>query len=246
MGLFDLFRKNSLPEGDPATQKAGHKLISKNTDLSGRYNAAETLANIGTDEAIYCLLHRFTVVRGTDIPDEDEKTNARNKIFALGKTSIPPIMRFLKNKDFPAQALELLEALTDEDMYLEKLLELTQSLDPYFSKFPDKKLQTFKRMAQIKSDRIIEALEPFLDDDDDDVRIAVIEAIEFQDNEEASRELILQSIVENHERPRIRTIACRIIAEKHWKTTGYRKQIATSLPDRFFMDSKGFIKEKSS
>ena len=246
MSILDIFRKKKLPEGDPHAQKAGLKLINKNTETGTRYAAAETLADIGTDEAIYCLLQRFTVVIGTAIPDEDEKKFVYKKIRSFGKAAIDPIIKFLQNKEHPAQALELLREITSEEEYINKLLELIETFDPYFSKYPEKKIQTFKILQSSRDERLIDALKNFLDDDDDDVQIAALKALAAQGNEEKTREILLELILEAEERPRVRLAACESMVELGWKVKGYRKQINNVLPDRFYIDSKGHIKLKGN
>ena len=246
MSLLDLFRSKKLPPGDPATQKAGKKLISKNVDVAGRYNAADVLTGIGTEEAIYCLLQRYTVVIGTNIPDEDEKNNITEKVLRFGKKSIEPILKFIQDHEIVGQALQLLQRLCSEEEFLDHLLALTETFDPYFSKFPDKKIQVFKALAEFKDDRIIETLMHFLEDDDDDIRIAVVEVLWKQGNEDKTREMFLKALIEANERPRVRIAICEALSKLQWKVAGFRRQVSDSLPEQFYLDKKGIIHEKSN
>jgi len=239
MGLLDLFRKKQLPPGDPRTQKAGLKLINKNSEAAGRYDAADELAKINTEESIYCLLQRFTVVIGGPTPDEDEKAHVRKIVVRSGQRAVDPIIRFLKHNETAGQPLEILKEVTKPDTYLNLLLELTDSMDPYFSKYPDKKIQVFRKIGAFTDPRIIEKLQPFLDDDDDDVRIAAVEALAAQDDADSVRELMIQAVLENHERPRVRLAACEVLSEKGWTVKGYRKQVENVLPEEFYMNRKG-------
>ncbi len=244
MGILDFLKPKKLPPGDPQTQKAGKRIISKNTDVQGRYGAAETLAEIGTDEAIYCLLQRFTTVIGTEIPDEDEKKFVRDRVMRFGKQSIGPVMKFLKEKEHAGMALEILKKLTSPEEHLDCLLELVNGFDPFFSKYPDKKRQTFVVIKEYRDPRIVEALIPFLDDDDDDIRIAVVEALVAQNDEENTREVLLQTILDSEECPRVRIAACDALANLGWKVKGFRKQISAVLPDQFYLDGKGRVLRK--
>jgi HEAT repeats/PBS lyase HEAT-like repeat len=245
MGILDIFRTKPLPPGDPATQKAGQKLINRNADPAARYQAAETLANLGTEEAIFCLLQRFTVVIGTNIPDEDEKKFVLDKVLVFGKKAIPALIKHIREKEQIGQALDVMRKLCSEEEFLDQFLDIVQDYDPYHSKFPDRKIQSFQALAEYQDDRILEVLIPFLDDDDDDVRIAATEAIAAQENEEKVRPLLLQLIVDSEEQPRVRITACEAIARRQWKVAGFRKKIAAVLPDQFYMDSKGRIRLKS-
>ena len=244
MSILDIFRKKKLPPGDPKTQKAGQKLINKNTELGTRYEAARELAKIDSTEAVYCLLQRFTVVIGGATPDEDEKNNVRKAVVMAGSKSIDAIMKFLRNKETVGQALDILKELTTEEEFLDLLLELTESFDPYFSKYPDKKAQTFMEISQFKDPRIIDALAPYLEDDDDDIRIQAVKALANQNDEENTRELLVQCLVECDERPRVRIAACEVLLEKGWTVKGFRKQAENALPDRFYLNKKGALLER--
>ena len=241
MGFLDVFRRKKLPPGDPATQKIGLKVINKNAEAATRFDAADELKRIGTPEAIYCLLQRFTVVIGGPTPDEDEKNNVRRIVLGAGQTAVEPLMRFLKDKEFVGQALEILREITKDSNYLDLLLELTESFDPYFSKYPDKKIQVFREIASFKATEIVDKLEPFLDDDDDDIRMAAVTAISVQEDEEKVRDLLIHTILGSDERPRLRIIACEAMAEKGWSVKGYRKQVESVLPDKFYMNKPGQI-----
>ncbi|MBN1552104.1 hypothetical protein JW979_11565 [bacterium] len=245
MSILDFFRKKTLPPGDTVTQKAGLKLVNKNADPAARYQAVDTLAEIGTEEAIYCLLQRFTIVIGTQIPDEDEKKYVFDKIRGFGKKAINPIMKFLYEKEHAAQALQLMKTICNEEERLENLLKLVESFDPYYSKYPDKKIQTFNSLKEFRDLRIIQVIKPFLDDDDDDIRISAIDALATQGDEEQLREMFLDIIITADERPRVRIEACRVLVDNHWNVKGFRKQISKVLPEQFYLDGKGYLHFKS-
>lgn len=244
MGILDLFRKKPLPPGDPKTQKLGVKLININTEIGTRYEAARELAKIGNAEAIYCLLQRFTVVIGGPTSDEDEKSNIRKSVVMAGEKSIEPIMKFLRNKETAGQALDILKEITTEEQFLDLLLELTDSFDPYFSKYPDKKTQTFMEICRFSDPRIIEKLEPFLEDDDDNIRILAVKALAAQNDEEKTRELLIQAILNSDERPRVRIAACEALLERGWTVKGYRKQVDNVLPEQFYLNKKGLLQSR--
>jgi hypothetical protein len=241
MGILDFFSKKKLPSGDPVTQKAGIKLVNKNADKATRMAAADELANIGTPEAVFCLLQRFTMVIGGPTPDEDEKKHVWSIVVNTGKKAVEPIMKFLREKETVGQALEILKDITRETNYLDLLLELSELFDPYYSKYPDKKIQVFREISSFRDARIIDTLKPFLDDDDDDIRMAALAAITAQDDEETVREILIQTIIESYERPRIRLMACEAMASKQLNVKGYRKQIENVLPDNFYLNKKGQV-----
>ena len=235
------FEKRNSPRGDPVVQKVGLKVINKNAEAASRYDAAAELKRIGTPEAIYCLLQRFTMVIGGPTPDEDEKSNVRKIVLEAGQTAVEPLMRFLREKETVGQALEVLREISQSTDYLGNLLELTKSFDPYYSKYPDKKIQVFREISGFKDSRIIDILEPFLEDDDDDVRMAVLTAMIEQNDEDGFRERLIRVILESEERPRLKIAACEAMAQKGWTVKGYRKQVESVLADRFYLNKQGQI-----
>ncbi len=241
MSFWDVFRKKKIPPGDPVTQKAGVKLININAEKATRMAAADELAEMGTPEAVFCLLQRFTIVIGGPTPDEDEKKHVWNIIVNVGRTAVEPLMKFMREKETVGQALEILKEITRETNYLDLLLELSESFDPYYSKYPDKKIQVFREISSFRDARIIDTLKPFLDDDDDDIRMAALAAITAQDDEETVREILIQTIIESYERPRIRLMACEAMVSKQLNVKGYRKQIENVLPDNFYLNKKGQV-----
>ncbi|MBN1297666.1 HEAT repeat domain-containing protein [bacterium] len=244
MGLFDLLRKKKLPPGDPKTQKAGVRLINKNVEAASRFEAADDLGRIGTGEALRCLLQRFTVVIGGATPDEDEKDRVRKILIQAGSNAIEPILRFLKEEETVGQALEILKELSDETGYLDRLLSVTESFDPFHSKYPDKKIQVFREIGRYVDPRIRERLTPFLEDDDDDIRIAAIGAVSRQGEDDIIREVMIQAILDNDERPRVKLAACDALCDAGWDVRGFRKRIESTLPDSFTINRKGQLQRR--
>ncbi|MGB3975117.1 MAG: HEAT repeat domain-containing protein [bacterium] len=240
MSIWDIFRKKKIPPGDPATQKAGLRLVNKNAEAAARFAAADELAQIGTSEAVGCLLQRFTVVIGGPTPDEDEKKYVRNIVVKAGSTAVEPLMAFLGNNEIVGQALEILQEITSPKNYLDRLLQLTKSFDPFYSKYPDKKIQVLQEIGRFEDTRIVTVMTPFLEDTDDDVRLAALAAISRQE-EDSAREQVVRMIVESYESPRLRIAACEIVSEKNWSVKGYRKQVESILPDTFLLNKKGQI-----
>jgi HEAT repeat protein len=89
---------------------------------------------------------------------------------------------------------------------------------------------------------IAAVLRQFLSDDDDDVRIAAIEAI--SEVGEEVREPLLEALIEADDRPRIRIKIAETFADHDWPVKGYRPKIEETLPEGFHLTSKGLIRRK--
>jgi HEAT repeat protein len=81
-----------------------------------------------------------------------------------------------------------------------------------------------------------------LSDDDDDVRIAAIEAL--SEVGEAVREPLLEAFLEAYDRPRIRIKIAEVFAEREWPVKGFRPKIEETLPEGFHLTAKGLVRRK--
>jgi hypothetical protein len=89
---------------------------------------------------------------------------------------------------------------------------------------------------------IAAALRLFLSDDDDDVRIAAIDAI--SEVGEEMRELLLEAFLETDDRPRIRIKIAETFADNDWPVKGYRPRVEETLPEGFHLTAKGLIRRR--
>ena len=89
---------------------------------------------------------------------------------------------------------------------------------------------------------IASVLRQFLSDDDDDVRIAAIEAI--SEVGEEVREPLLETFLKADDRPRIRIKIAEVFAEREWAVKGYRPKIESTLPEGFHLTAKGLVRRK--
>jgi HEAT repeat protein len=89
---------------------------------------------------------------------------------------------------------------------------------------------------------IAAVLKQFLRDDDDDVRIAAVEAI--AEVGEDMREALLEACLESCDRPRIRIKICEVFADRDWPVKGYRPKVEQALPEGFHVTAKGLIRRR--
>jgi len=89
---------------------------------------------------------------------------------------------------------------------------------------------------------IAQVLRQFLSDDDDDVRIAAIDAI--AEIGEDLREPLLEAFLEADDRPRIRIKIAETFADHDWAVKGYRPKVEQALPEGFHITAKGLIRRR--
>jgi hypothetical protein len=241
MSMFDFLKR------DQPSQKQIGRLVKRLTEPGGedgpRIEAAERLAEWGTPESLYALLKRFTISSKVMTQDIEEKRMVVAMLTEKGREAVDPILRFLRTHhqvEWPVQALSRI--LPQEEL-IPRLVESLEKVAAA-SEFtpPEHKADLIRAMRGHVTPEIAAALRKFLSDDDDDVRIAAIEAI--SEAGEEARERLLESLIEAHDRPRIRIKIAEVFADREWPVKGYRPKIEQTLPDGFHLTAKGLIRRK--
>jgi len=239
--MFDFLKRNQ------PSSKQIDKLVKRLTEPGGedgpRIEAAEKLSEWGTAEALYALLKRFTISSKVITGDIEEKRMVVRMLVEKGKQAVDPILRFLGDHhqvEWPVQALS--EILPREEL-VPKLVDILEKVAAS-SEFtpPEHKSDLIRAMRGHVSPEIATVLRRFLSDDDDDVRIAAIEAI--SEVGEEVREPLLEAFLEAGDRPRIRIKIAEMFADHEWPVRGYRPRIEETLPEGFHLTSKGVVRRR--
>ena len=239
--MFDFLKRNQ------PSPKQIDKLVKRLTEPGGedgpRIKAAEKLSEWGTAEALYALLKRFTISSKVITGDIEEKRMVVRMLVEKGKKAVDPILRFLGDHhqvEWPVQALS--EILPREEL-VPKLVDILEKVAAS-SEFtpPEHKSDLIRAMRGHVSPEIATVLRRFLSDDDDDVRIAAIEAI--SEVGEEVREPLLEAYIEADDRPRIRIKIAEMFADHEWPVRGYRPKIEETLPEGFHLTSKGVVRRR--
>lgn len=192
--------------------------------------------------AIRALLDRFTITVSPSIQDEKEKQEVLAWLLHLGENSVPPIISYLKRERsvfWPAKALKNILA---EDRQADKFTEilLHHWENPPASAFP--KAELIRAAQGVHSEQLLETVRRFLDDEDDDVRLAAIEFL-LAEPEEQTREAILECYVASEDRPRIRNQILDLLADRGWTVRGFRPKVEETLPDGYDLTREGKIRK---
>ena len=239
--MFDFFRR-----GQPSSRQIG-KLVKRLTESGGedgpRIEAAERLAESGTPDALYALLKRFTISRKVMTQDIEEKRLVVSMLVDKGRDAVDPILRFLGTHhqvEWPVQALS---KILPREEFVPKLVEILGEVAAS-SAFtpPEHKADLIRAMRGHITPEISTALRAFLSDDDDDVRIAAIEAL--AEAGEEQREVLLGAFIDVDDRPRIRIKVAEMFADHEWPVKGYRPKVEELLPEGFHITAKGIIRRR--
>jgi HEAT repeat protein len=240
--MFDFFKRGQTP-----SQKQIDRLVKRLTESQGedgpRIEAAERLAEWGTPDALYALLKRFTISSKVITQDIEEKRMVVRMLVDKGQDAVEPILRFLSTHhhvEWPVQALS--QILPQEELVpkLVGALEKVAAASEFTP--PEHKADLIRAMRGHVTPEIAAVLRRFLSDDDDDVRIATIDAL--SEVGEDMREPLLETFLEAEERPRIRIKIAEVFADHEWPVKGYRPKIEETLPEGFHLSAKGLIRRR--
>src|SRR5215831_1015987 len=240
--MFDFFKRNQAP-----TPKQIDRVVKRLTEPQGedapRIEAAQRLSEWGTPEALYGLLKRFTISSKVITQDIEEKRMVVRMLVDKDRDAVEPILRFLGTHhqvEWPIQALS--EILPREELVpkLVGALEKVAAASAFTP--PEHKSDLIRAMRGHVTPEIAAVLREFLSDDDDDVRIAAIEAL--AEVGEEMREPLIEAFLEAEDRPRIRIKIAEIFADHEWPVKGYRPRVEQALPSGFHVTAKGLIRRR--
>ena len=240
--MFDFLKRGQAP-----SPKQIDRVVKKLTEPQGedapRIEAAERLADWGTPDALYGLLKRFTISSKVITQDIEEKRMVVRMLVEKGRDAVGPILRFLRshhNVEWPVQALSQILPRSELVPMLVDILGKVAAASEFTP--PEHKSDLIRAMRGHVTPEIASVLRQFLSDDDDDVRIAAIDAI--SEVGEDMREPLLEAFVEAADRPRIRIKIAEVFADHDWPVKGYRPTIEATLPEGFHLTSKGLIRRR--
>lgn len=240
--MFDFFKRGQTP-----TQKQIDRVVKRLTEPQGedgpRIEAAERLYDWGTPDALYGLLKRFTISSKVITDDIEQKRAVVRMLVEKGQDAVEPILRFVSthhNVEWPIQALS---QILPQEQLVPKLVEALGKVAAA-SEFtpPEHKTDLIRAMRGHVTPEVAAALRPFLTDDDDDVRIAAIDALSEVGDE--MREPLIEAFLAAEDRPRIRIKIAEIFADREWPVKGYRPRIEETLPEGFHLSAKGLIRRR--
>jgi len=240
--MFDFLKRSQQP-----TPRQIEKTVKRLTEPGGeegpRIEAAEKLVEWSTPESLYALLKRFTISSKNITQDIEEKRMVVRMLVEKGREAVDPILRFLTTHhqvEWPVQALS---QILPHDELVAKLVEILEK-EVAGSEFapPEHRSSLIRAVRGHVTPEIAAVLRRFLSDDDDDIRLAAIEAI--AEAGDTTREPLLEAFIESLDRPRIRIKIAEVFADREWPVKGFRPKIEETLPDGFLLTAKGVIRRR--
>jgi HEAT repeat protein len=222
--------------------KAVKRLTETHGEEGPRIEAAERLFEWDTPETTLALLKRFTMSSRVITQDIEEKRMIVEMLVEKSESAIEPILRFMKTHqqvDWPVQALA---RIVSKDELVRHLVDTIETVAQSEFAAPEHRVSLIRAVHDHVTPEMAPMLESFLDDADDDVRIAAVDAlIEIGDS---TRETLLEAFLAAEDQPRIRRRVAELFADRGWAVKGYRPQMEESLPDGFALNAKGVLQRR--
>jgi hypothetical protein len=246
MGLLDLFSKDKRDERARRNNIA--RAGDKNAQSPDRLRALEALANDGSEEALYGLLRRFGINYHKTIEDEQEKDWVFEVLVEKGKAALPAVRRYLRTADSISWPLRVLDKIGDSDEILAALKEVIEKSPPGYERDPTKKIQLLHHLQHFEHPEAAALVAPYLEDMDEGVRFATVEALLVHKREDIARApLMVLFASPQEESRRIRLKICEGFAERGWRVdAAERAGIDKQLPEAFLLDKEGKFKKKAA
>jgi hypothetical protein len=247
MGLFDLFRgkdkggdnkKKSSPAAKWA-EAAGDKR-AQNYD---RQEALTELSQMGTSDAVEALLRRFNFTIDPSITDQEEKELAYQGILKAGDEAIVPVRSYAAKAESLGWPIKVVKELLDEEALVKELLVWLSKWDTEYAKFIEPKLQLLVTLEEYKSESIIDAVTPFLEDVNDQARFNAVVTLLAQKDERVAEPL--RKLFPEEESVRIRSKIADAFAEQGWVVPDEeREPMRKALPPAFTINAEGMLQKR--
>jgi HEAT repeat protein len=243
MKLLDkLFSRDAGPS-ERQLRRAVKQVTQIHGDAATRVGALDRLGEWGTPEAAAALLRRFTVQVPQGSMDHEEKQYTVRLLAGIGRAAVPAIVQYLRTEPevtWPAQALR--EILPPDDFHA-TIGEVLEQLATSYTRWPEAKTTLLNMLPDEAYEHVRGTIPRFLNDDNDDICIGALDYLA-RNGDESVRDLLLETYFEAEARPRVRGRILEHFAEREWPVTGYRKRLEESIPEPYYLTSKGIVKRR--
>lgn len=229
--------------GSDATQLKKHarRVADRDAQPEDRESSARWLFEKGTDEATIALFGRFNLQLEHSMKDQKEKDYVLELLAERGGDAARAARTFAHGSVNFQYAVRLLEKLEGPKAGVELLLDLLAEEKVENEWKPEKKRNLLISLAEKKDPRIVAGASRFLEDFDEGVRNAAVEAIAAQDGD-AGREALLPALLnEKEESTRVRGRLAEVFASRRWSVPEGHGFLAANVPSGYRLDGDRLV-----
>ncbi len=253
MGLMDLFGKGPMSEKkvDKVAKLASNPFAQPDV----RMREMQRLLQDGSEYAYRGLLKRFAANANGQIADEEEKQWLEDAVVDVGANIKGPLEDFIRRNKTLSYALRAYDRIFGAKAAVELYLRVLDAHGPEAYREAESKQQLVLALVEhVDDERVPPGLLPFLEDHSDDVRWAVLDALERAVEDELIREDVRTSYAEAMGRilqddatgPRVQRRVAEFLKERGWSVPLGEGEVCPLLDEAYFVDKKGFVRLRAS
>lgn len=244
MGFLDSVFGGSDKRRDKTIDRAAKKLKNPHHQSDERKRQIEILTDIGTADAVFAMLGRFSMRTPGSIVDEDEKQLVFRSLIHLGDVAVEPIQRFIATQDAVYWPLRALTEIAGETIAVDTLLAALTQVEHGYNADMDRKEQLVANLREYLGDsRAVDKLTELADDPHEEVRVQALDAL-CETSDERVAALVARKILDPEETGRVRTTLWTILVDRGIDMSHHREELAEHIPDSMFMDGNGVIQRR--
>ena len=254
MGFFDLFKGKSGSGKDGGGERDQQKKAnaaakyaeaagSKRAQAYDRQEAIQELCKLRSADAVEALMKRFTFQTDPSITDQEEKEAAFEGIVGAGREAIEPVRAFAAKAESLSWPLRVLKEVLPEEELVAELLVWLERWDTDYAKFIDPKLQLLKALEDYQHEDIREAVEPFLEDSNEEARFNAAATTLAQKDKAAIPALI--KMLREEESVRVKSKVADGFVALGWEVPDdQRDAVRKVLPYQYTVDGAGLFSKR--
>jgi hypothetical protein len=237
MGFMDRFSKDGRDQR--SREKNAARAIDKYAQSPDRMKALQALRDDGSTESLFALMRRFGMMYDKTIEDEQEKEWVFEMLVEKGGAVLPALKRYMAVAESISWPLRLLDKVVDgKEGRIDVIAEVLERHEPGYERDPTKKIQLLTHLGSLKHARVPSLAVPYLEDMDEGVRYAALEALIRQGDEAAARTHLLDLFAKEGSL-RLRIRIADGFAELGWSVADRRADIEKVLPEAFQIEARG-------
>ncbi len=235
MALFGLF-------GGSKIDRLVKKLTNAWVQTQERQRIMHVLADMGTEDALFGLLKRFSYRTEQSIVDEDEKQIALRLTVAAGQTAIPSIERYVEQFDRVYYPLKALKEIAGIDVAVALILRVLDKAEAYDGRVNEQKNQLVSNLRDFQHPLIQERLLTLCGDENDEVRLKAIDALSTY-GEQVALAAIAARLLDEKESPSVRAVLFEQLLADGWSLDPWRDALleADVIPAYYRMNKRGVL-----
>ncbi len=243
MGLSDYMARRKEAGAVRKVEKLRKRLMNEHHQTGERKRAILELDQLGSEDAIYALLGRFTYHTPGSIVDEDEKQLVFDVLRRKGAAAIPALEEYVVNEKTIYWPLRTLTELAGEDRAVEILLEALDSLPDRWEQSMERMTNLVSSMRDFQHPKILERLILLSADEFEEIRFLSVDGLSTFEGPGAV-DAIMERLLDPDETVRIKTYIMDLLLERGWNVKRFKKRLTDHLPEGFFIDDTGAIQRR--